>query len=387
MSQDQDSFDILVIGAGPAGSAAACWAAKQGARVGLIDKARFPRNKLCGGLFTGRSRTYYREIFGQDFDPSKAVTRDEISFFHDGTCLATLTNVPPFNLTMRVDLDATLYQHAIDAGAVDLTGQPIAQLADNTITFRDGRWVTARVLIGADGVNSITARHLFGAPFDKNTIGFGLEIEASTTEQSPEDQPLRIDFAAATWGYGWSFPKQGSTTVGVGGLLQPNPDMKGHFAAYLDTLNLDPDRTRYKGHYLPFGDFRPIPGRGHILLAGDAAGLVDPITGEGIAFAMKSGQLAAQAACDALSEDAPETALPRYQRSLKDIHRNLKIARNLRRIIFAPRWQTAFTNTFRRSGTVRMQYMQLLAGEVEYPALAGAVLRRLPRYIVNRFRR
>ena len=66
-------FDIIVIGAGPAGSAAATWAAKGGARVALLDKSSFPRNKLCGGLFTERSRAYYREIFGQDYDLSRAV--------------------------------------------------------------------------------------------------------------------------------------------------------------------------------------------------------------------------------------------------------------------------------------------------------------------------
>ena len=69
------------------------------------------------------------------------------------------------------------------------------------------------------------------------------------------------------------------------------------------------------------------------------------------------------------------------------MHRNLRIARRLRRIIFAPRWQGAFVSTFRRSGTVRMQYMRLLAGEVEYPALAWSVLRRLPKYLVNAVRR
>ncbi|MBR9843782.1 MAG: geranylgeranyl reductase family protein [Rhodobacteraceae bacterium] len=383
----QESFDILVIGAGPAGSAAACWAAKQGVRVALIDKAAFPRNKLCGGLFTGRSRAYYQEVFGQEFDPSHAVTKTDIEFWAKGRRLARLTDIPPVNLTMRIDLDATLLAHALTAGAVDYTGHPIATLDDDGVTLRDSTRLTAPILIGADGVNSITARHLFGAPFDKGTIGFGLEIEARPEEQSPADHPLRIDFAAATWGYGWSFPKQGSTTVGVGGLHAPNPDMKAHFSAYLQSLGLDGAPKRFKGHYLPFGDFRKAPGRGHILLAGDAAGLVDPITGEGIALAMKSGQLAADAAVTSLKEGQPRSAYGHYRRALREMHQSLRIARMLRPIIFSPRWQGAFTRTFERSGTVRMQYMRLLAGEVEYPELARAVLRRLPRYLLNRIKR
>ncbi|MGX9351139.1 NAD(P)/FAD-dependent oxidoreductase [Shimia sp. W99] len=380
-------FDIIVIGAGPAGSAAATWAARQGRTVALVDKARFPRNKLCGGLFTERSRAYYHEIFGQDFDLSRAVTRRDIAFWHDGTELAVLHDIPPLHLTMRLDLDNTLFTHALAAGAADFSGRAIAELSDNKLTFRDGTQISGAVLIGADGVNSIVARHLFGAPFNKDTIGFGLEIEVPPDAQNPAEQPLRIDFAAATWGYGWSFPKQDSTTVGVGGLHAPNPDMKAHFSGYLETLGLDPKQARFKGHYLPFGDFREHPGRDHILLAGDAAGLVDPITGEGIAFAMKSGQLAAQAACDALSAGTPQSALTHYKTALKDMQRNLRIARRLRRIIFAPRWQKAFVSTFRRSGTVRMQYMALLAGEVEYPELARSVVARLPRYVLNALRR
>ncbi|TCL08446.1 geranylgeranyl reductase family protein [Shimia isoporae] len=380
-------FDIIVIGAGPAGSAAATWAAKHGAKVALVDKAMFPRNKLCGGLFTERSRSYYCEIFGRDFDLSRAVTRHDISFWHDGAELATLTDIPPLHLTMRLDLDNTLFEHALTAGASDFSGRHIAQISENEILFKDGTALHAPILIGADGVNSIVAKHLFGASFNTETIGFGLEIEVPESTQNPVEKPLRIDFGAATWGYGWSFPKQNSTTVGVGGLRAPNPDMKAHMRHYLKTLGLDPEAVKFKGHHLPFGDFRPTPGRDNILLAGDAAGLVDPITGEGIAFAMKSGQIAAQSALDALGAGSPKTALRRYQRTLRDMQRNLRIARTLRRIIFAPRWQGAFTRTFRRSGTVRVMYMRLLAGELEYPQLARSVVARLPRYLLNALRR
>ncbi|WP_270727354.1 geranylgeranyl reductase family protein [Shimia sp. Alg240-R146] len=380
-------FDIIVIGAGPAGSAAATWAAKHGARVALVDKATFPRNKLCGGLFTERSRSHYREIFGQDFDLSKSVTRHDIAFWQAGAELAVLRDIPPLHLTMRLDLDDTLFRHALDAGAVDFSGRPIAQISDNAVTFKDGNALSAPILIGTDGVNSIVAKHLFGAAFNTETIGFGLEIEVPEATQNPNENQLRIDFSALTWGYGWSFPKQQCTTVGVGGLRAPNPDIKVQMRHYIETLGLDPDAIKFKGHHLPFGDFRKTPGRANIVLAGDAAGLVDPITGEGIAFAMKSGQIAAQAALDALAAGAPETTLARHKMGLRDMHKNLRIARTLRRIIFAPRWQRTFTETFRRSETVRAMYMRLLAGEMEYPQLARAVAARLPRYVANAFRR
>jgi geranylgeranyl reductase family protein len=379
-------FDIIIIGAGPAGSAAAAWAARQGLRVALLDKARFPRSKLCGGLFTERSRSYFREIFGAEPDLSHAVTRHDCALWYQGAELARLKDIPPLHLTMRLDIDAQMFAHALAAGAQDFTGRAVASLTDNSVTFRDGDSLTCRVLIGADGVSSIVAKHLIGAAFDTKTIGFGLEIEAPLTLQNPQEQPLRIDFAAAHWGYGWSFPKQGSTTVGIGGLRAENPDMKAQMAAYLTTLGLPTDAVKVKGPHLPFGDFRPQPGRASVLLAGDAAGLVDPITGEGIAFAMRSGQLAAQAACAALAAQAPETALRRYQKTLKEMHRNLRIARALRPLIFGPRWQKTLMASFRRSGTMRMMYMQLLAGQVEYPELARRLLLRLPKYLLRRSR-
>ena len=140
-------FDILVIGAGPAGSAAATWAARQGRRVALIDKARFPRDKLCGGLFTERSRATYRAVFGQDFDLSRAISRTEIAFWHTGRTLAVLHDIPPLHLTMRRDLDDTLFRHALHAGAADYSGHAIAQLSDNTVTFRDGSTISGDILI------------------------------------------------------------------------------------------------------------------------------------------------------------------------------------------------------------------------------------------------
>lgn len=376
-------FDIIVIGAGPAGSAAACWAARQGATVALVDKARFPRDKLCGGLVTERSRCVFQEVFCHDLDFSQVLTRHEVTFCHEDQTLACLQDVPPMHLSMRRDLDNQMFEHAIRSGAADHSGRPVSGIDGTTVLFRDGEAIQGRILIGADGVNSVVARHLFGTAFDKATIGFGLEIEADPTTFDPSRQSLRIDFGAADWGYGWVFPKTASITIGLGGILARNPDMKDRMARYLAKLGADADTVSLKGHHLPFGDFRKHPGHGPVLLAGDAAGLVDPITGEGIAYALKSGQLAAKAAMAALAVGTPERAIALYRRELRHIHRNLRIARALRRLVFAPRWQGAFISAFRKSGTVRMQYMRLLAGEVEYPAVALNVLRRLPRYLLG----
>jgi geranylgeranyl reductase family protein len=376
MQSAPHTFDILIIGAGPAGTAAAVTACNAGLTAAIIDKAKFPRAKLCGGLITGRSRILYREIFGQDLAPALFEQRDRIAFFANGAPLGGEVDSPPIYLTMRWDMDAHLLDMARAAGATDLTGQRIAQLDANAVsaTLEDGRTITGRVMIGADGVNSIVARTLFGRAFDPATIGFALETEAPF-DLTP--QTIRVDLGAADWGYGWRFAKAGSTTIGIGGLEARNPAMKSALAAYRAQMGDDSD-TRIKGHFLPFGDYRRIPGRGRVLLAGDAAGLVDPITGEGIAYAMQSGAAAAVAAARSIAKDRPDAALPAYRRALRPIHRALRMACWLRPLMFGARGQRLFHHAFARSAVLKGAYLRLLAGQTEYPAVCALVLRRLP---------
>lgn len=376
-------FDIIVMGAGPAGAAAAHVAAKQGLSVALVDKARFPRDKLCGGGFTGRSYLYFTEIFEDEIPARLIETKTSVEFHADGQPLGLLPQIPPMHLTMRVDLDAEMQARALAAGARDFSGCRVAEIDTQTPALRlaDGRRLTARVLIGADGVNSQVAKQLFGQSYDRAQIGFGLEVEAAPGPDNATT-PLRIDFGAADWGYGWHFPKSGSSTIGIGGVLSRNNDMKASMAAYLSQLGRDP-ALPCKGHHLPFGEVRKTPGRGAVLLAGDAAGLVDPITGEGIAYAMKSGQQAALAAAEALAAGAPARALGRYRRKLRPVHRAMRQARAIRVLLFSRTFRPAFIAAFRGSGRLRHLYMRLLAGEIEYGDMARATLRRLPSFLLR----
>ncbi|MGK8233689.1 geranylgeranyl reductase family protein [Roseovarius sp. MS2] len=373
-------FDVIVIGAGPAGASAAYVAARAGLRVALIDRKTFPREKLCGGLITGRARRHYAEIFGHEmpFDPQDRKTT--VDFRYRGQPVGLIEDAPALCATMRWDMDAMLCGHAMAAGAQDFTGQAVAEIDCDArrVTLKDGAMLQYEVLIGADGVNSQVARALFGQPFDRQRIGFGLEIEARGAHLNPAG-PIRIDLAAAQWGYGWVFPKRCSTTVGVGGLLSENADMKQAMSAYCEMLGIDAADLHVKGQFLPFGDFRKMPGQGAVLLAGDAAGLVDPITGEGIGYAMQSGQLAAKAALAALNAGRPQTALSHYRRALRPMHRALRMARLIRPVIFLPALEPGFARAFRRSSTLRHEYLRLMAGEVEYGQILTRLVLRLPR--------
>ncbi|EAQ23668.1 geranylgeranyl reductase family protein [Roseovarius sp. 217] len=373
-------FDVIVVGAGPAGASAAYAATRAGLRVALIDRKSFPREKLCGGLITGRARRHYAEIFGHamPFEPQDCKTT--VDFWFRGRPMGLIKDAPALYTTMRWDMDAMLCGQALGAGAQDFTGQAVAEIDHDarTVMLKGGAVLDYGVLIGADGVHSQVARALFGQPFDRQRIGFGLEIEARGAPSDPA-APIRIDLAAAQWGYGWVFPKRCSTTVGVGGLLSENPDMKRAMADYCAVLGLASEEASVKGQFLPFGDFRPIPGQGAVLLVGDAAGLVDPITGEGIGYAMQSGQLAAKAAIAALGAGRPQTALSHYRRALRPVHRALHMARLIRPVIFLPALEPGFARAFQRSSTLRHDYLRLMAGEVEYGQILARLVLRLPR--------
>lgn len=370
-------FDLIVRGAGPAGAAAAMTAAKLGLRVALVDRKRFPRDKLCGGGLTGRAMAHHRRIFGADHPDVPMEVRRDFAFHAFGQDLGMTRDAPPIHLAMRRELDRHLVDRALAAGAVDVTGHALDLDPGDPAgpaLFNETMRLTAPLLIAADGVNSPTANALFGRAFDRDRIGFALEIEHPGADPA---RPLRIDFGAAEWGYGWQFPKTTGTTVGVGGIMARNPDLKRAMKAYMARLDI-PEGARVKGQFLPFGGFRKRPGQGRVLLAGDAAGLVDPITGEGIAHALHSGELAAQAAAQALGADHPEAALGRYTTALRPIHNGLTLARLLRTIMFRHALRPAFIRSFRESRRLREEYLRLLAGETDYAPLMRKTARRMP---------
>ena len=158
--------------------------------------------------------------------------------------------------------------------------------------------------------------------------------------------------------------------------------MKARLARYLRRHDIDPGAPRVKGHHLPFGDFRRCPGRGRALLAGDAAGLVDPITGEGIAWAARSGALAAASVAEALGRDAPEAALASCRTGLSPVHAELRRARLLRSLIFAAPLHGRFARVLGRNPQMQRRYLALLNGDLDYADIGPArVLRVLARML------
>ncbi len=286
-------YDVAVIGAGPAGSVTAIHLARGGARVLLVDKARFPRDKPCGGGLTLRA---VRQL---PVDPAPVVEHevDRMAFRLGWRSRFDRTGKRgPFVLmTQRRRLDAFLAEQAVAAGA----------------EFRDGVKVSlddldAEVIVGADGANGTTAKTLgLGGP-----ITHGVAFEGN----APFDERFRglafIELGTIPGGYGWVFPKGDHVNYGVGGWEAEGPRLREHLAELCRRHGVDVETLEnVRGHRLPLRRDGFVPARGKTLLVGDAAGLVDPLTGDGMYEAFVSARLASEAVLDVLAGRA-ETVEP-----------------------------------------------------------------------------
>lgn len=354
-------------------------ACRAGLRVALIDKAAFPRDKLCGGGVTARAFSYAEQVFGDL--PADLFHVSQTVRFSDGTeTLARLEQTPPLYMTMRSGFDATLRARALAAGAQDFCGTRMTDCAPEAgrVTLASGQHLTAPVVIGADGVHSAVARALFGRSFDPASIGFALEAEV---EGDPGAE-TELDMTALPWGYGWDFPKAQGRTLGIGGVAVQDKDLRPRFEAWLRSRGVDPKTVKIKGHHLPSGASTARPGRGAVLLAGDAAGLVDPITGEGIGWAILSGQRAGEAAIAAVQAGAPSRAFEHYYRGMRPIRAELLRARLLAKMVYHPLMQPRLLRALASSEHLQRRYLALLSGQMDYAdlgprRLAGVVWRLL----------
>ncbi|HYN16553.1 MAG TPA: geranylgeranyl reductase family protein [Actinomycetes bacterium] len=326
-------FDLVVVGAGPAGAAAALEARRlrPDASVLLVDKSAFPRDKACGdGL--GPHAVDELAAMGAHgvlvgYPPIRGLRMRSPRGLEVAGDPARPNYVVP-----RAVLDARLVEAALAAGAGFRQARVRRLEQRGGLVVVDGE-LAARVVVGADGANS-TVRRLLGAPPNPDRA---LAIAVRGYGPAPAGRPEQlIAWVAEGWpAYVWSFPTgTGVANVGYGLLRSHLGGARAELHRRLHDLlpEADPDPASLRAHHLPFSSFRPPPGRGRVLLAGDAASLVNPLSGEGIYYALASGRLAARAALT-----APRDPVASYRRLLaRALGRHLRHASVLARAIHAP---------------------------------------------------
>jgi len=291
-----ERFDVMVVGAGPAGSAAAMHLARGGARVLLVDKARFPRDKPCGGGLTGRALKHAP----CEVEPvvEHVVDRFVLRAGY-GRKLARTGGRPLIRMTQRRRLDLHLAEQAAAAGADFRDGARVDEISvdgEKPTARVGGRPVRATWVVGADGANGVVAR----ASGLGDGIVRGVALEGNVAWGTLDPTRYRgtawVELGVVPGGYGWVFPKGDHANLGVGGWLDEGPRLRAHLDRLAREHDLDSGAlSEVRGHRLPMRRLGAAAARGRVLLVGDAAGLVDPLSGDGIYEAFVSARLAAEA--------------------------------------------------------------------------------------------
>jgi len=305
-----------VVGAGPGGLAAASASAAAGARTVVLERAEHPRYKTCGGGLLGVSQA---AVAGQITLPVRDEVRSATFTLRGGSEFSRTNAEPLLAMVVRDEFDAALLGRAQESGAVVRQRAQVRAIdqADGHATARlaDGTAVTATVIIGADGSSGVTARHV-GAQFAQVDLGLELEIAVPEPVSRRWAGRLLLDWGEIPGSYGWVFPKGDRLTVGVIAARGQGDATKGYLREFVGRLGLAGcDVVRDSGHLTRCrSDSSPLR-RGQVIVAGDAAGLLEPWTREGISFALRSGALAGEHAAKAGTAGDPtatESALDGY---------------------------------------------------------------------------
>ncbi len=391
-------YDVIVCGAGPAGAMAAATAAQAGLKVALIEKHDLPRHKPCGGGMPMVMQQHLWDIAPAAFIESDVAYMRHTWNFDQDVYLGVINPEGvshPLSLWMvqRSLFDQALAQRAARAGAELRDGLAVRSLdiaADGVMvqaqSVKTGAtWqAKARYVIGADGANGSVVK---ATKLRQNrAIAIGLEVELphqwGTGHESLRPEIVHLEYGAIKHGYGWIFPKADHLNIGAGLFPVKQQDMRQDRSArsmlqtaiftYMDKLGLsdDRDKIQFYGHPLPVWGGKEALHEGRILLVGDAAGLINPLFGDGILHAVKSGKIAAEA----IAEDAASSYT---QRIHTDIGTDFDAALKLSKFFY--NWTNICFKYGVKYEKGTRYATELLAGELPLAAVQNRAIKRLTR--------
>jgi len=333
--------DVIAIGAGPAGSTLASNIAKAGFDVFLIDKGDFPREKACGGALI----RYENSSFRFDLDLSDEIIEKKVdgSLFHFPWGTKKVSSLCGVSFSRRV-FDSYLAERAVMNGAAFISNTQAYDVTRSREELyvhlknqrtREKQIAKTKLVAFCDGVSTLARK-----------IGFGFERRPSNTavsalyEMEWKDNPIDcfefyLDSKISPWGYGWIFPKKDAINVGVFCLMS---HMQHNIKEYLDTLvrkhheaskKLRGKRiVRFSSALIPLAHAKSLH-KQSALVIGDSAGMVDPIWGAGIKYAISGGKVAARVAVNCLQEnDLSESRLAQYDKLWKRTEEYKALRRN-----------------------------------------------------------
>jgi geranylgeranyl reductase family protein len=294
----EEPWDVAVVGAGPAGLAAAHAAASAGARTIVLERAEHPRYKTCGGGLIGTSLG----VAGPRIEVPARDRITAITFTRNGWLPVTRHggSRPILTMVRRDDFDHAWYQAVVALGATVRQNTHVRAITQDdstaTVTLSDGTAITARAVIGADGSAGITSRHV-GVTFQQQDLGLEVELAAEEGDRATWQGRVLLDWGPWPGSYGWVFPKDGELTVGVIMAKGHGAETKRYLTDFVARLGLaGREVVRDSGHLTRCRHPGSPLVKGRVMVVGDAAGLLEPWTREGISYALRSGTWAGDVA-------------------------------------------------------------------------------------------
>jgi geranylgeranyl reductase family protein len=287
-----EKYDVIIVGAGPAGACAAHLLAKSKINVLVIDKDHFPRSKPCAGGLTAKTFMSFEFSISEKV---KYVTSSIVASYKDEIFHKISGNKILTEMVERKEFDHYFIRKAIDSGAVFLDGVKVTEVIWENKEFivkTESQLFRCNYLIGADGTNSIVNR-AFNI-VKKDLYGFAIETNCPVSKENIKNFDMTFDFGTVPNGYLWIFPKDQYVCVGVYTTNKKMKNTQQYLLAYIERLGLTPESEKIKGHVIPFYGINYKQPDFPCILVGDAAGFGDYWTGEGIYYAVKSGIIAAE---------------------------------------------------------------------------------------------
>ena len=357
-------YDVIVVGAGPAGSTAARESALRGLSVLMIDKAEFPRDKPCGGAVTVRCA----DVLDLELSPviERTISGVEFTWRHRWEISRSSSSALAY-MTQRRDLDTFLAEQAVDAG-VDFRQREdvrsVERSRDQVTVRANGHSYRGRALVVADGANGTTA-NMAGIQRDFQP---NIALEGNITPQgsfpAKWETSIGIDFGGIPGGYGWVFPKGDHLNFGLGGWKYLGPTLRRRLNRLVERYGFNPaDLWGIRGHHLPIRSRGSKLVDGNTLLVGDAAGVIDPFTAEGIYGAVWTGKAATASVEDYLDGRAP--GLDGYRKQVEEQFRpELTVARQLHDIFHL--CPSLFVGIERTTSILWPSLERMLQGRITY---------------------
>jgi len=293
MAEINKTYDVAIVGAGPAGSSLAFWLAQAGLKVILIDKEHFPRKKVCAGGLPNK----VLDILPFDIRPVIEKEIFQVNLVYKLQEEFTRSYHKALVHTVNREIfDDFLVQKGKSIGVEFSDDQRIIRLnfeKDYWTVATSDKTIKAKVIVGADGANSFVAKNIGLNPIDFLDIGIQVEIPIQLMKKDLNGT-IALDWGSIRNGYAWVFPKNNLLSIGVKGPAILGKQLKAYLLEVLSYFQIKTENFNLRGHLVPHRISKKPISREQALLVGDAAGMVDYWTGEGIFYAIKSSQLAAQ---------------------------------------------------------------------------------------------